>query len=79
MHRREAIMLLEQALERIRNSPPTPSADVGSWQAGGAYWRLAKVLGYCLDPVLEGVEGKEHANFLRATHGALVKQEGAHA
>lgn len=74
MTKAEAIKLLEEATSRLKHDHQ--NANGGSWQAGGAYWRLAKVLRCCLAPVLDEVEGKEHADFLRATHGILVKPKG---
>jgi len=68
----EAVSLLEGALHRIKKKPPNHSGN--GWQAGGAYWRIAKVLRY-LDKELERQEGKKHAEFLRKTHGVLMNIE----
>lgn len=71
MERADAIQLLEEALARIR--APRANANGGNEQVGGAYWRLAKVLSQYLDPKLEQEEGHEHAEFIRAMHGQLLK------
>ena len=71
IERNEAIQLMEEALSRIKH----PS---GREQTGGAYWRLAVVLGDYLSPRLEANEGKQHADFIRETHGVIIKRtEGA--
>lgn len=77
MSRGDAINLLEEAIAKLKHDHP--NANGGSWQAGGAYWRVAKVLGQCLAPALDEVEGKHHADHLRASHGVIVRPEGRKA
>lgn len=71
MERAEAVQLVEEALARIR--APGANANGGNEQVGGAYWRLAKVLSQYLEPALDQQEGHEHAEFIRATHGRLLR------
>lgn len=73
MKRSEAIKLLNEALSRIER--PTPNANGGEEQVGGAYWRLSQVLEYYLAPILEEQEGEKHAKFMRETHGVICRNE----
>lgn len=73
MERQEAVKLLEEALGRLKK--PSPNANGGSFQCGGAYWRIAKVLGY-LATRLDDEEGKKHGEFIRKTHGVLAVNKG---
>lgn len=66
MEKSHAIELLEEALTRIKS--PKPNSRGSDFQAGGAYWRLAKVLGEYVLPALGQCEGQEHANFLLHVH-----------
>jgi hypothetical protein len=65
-----AVLLLEEALARIQHKPPNHGHR--GWQCGGAYWRLAQVLKYYLEPQLAEQEGEQHAAFLIKTHGQVI-------
>lgn len=62
MEKEEAILLVEQALGRIKHDA----------MPGGAYWRLMKVISDFINPMLDKKESEEHAGFLRMTHGMIV-------
>ena len=66
----EVTTLLKEALSRIER--PSGNANGGNWQAGGAYWRLAKAIKF-IDNAMDHVEGKEHAKFIRENHWQLYK------
>ena len=70
MGRPEAIELLDEALDRLRE--PQPNANGGEIQIGAIYWRLLSVLADHCDPLLDSVEGAKHASFLRRTHADKV-------
>ena len=67
MSRAQAIQLLEEALDRLRQ--PQLNSSGGAWQAGGCYWRLMRVLADYVAPLLYEVEGITNAERLRASHG----------
>ena len=69
MNRVEAEGLLADALRRIRH--PQKNANGGAYQAGGAYWRLAKVLREYLEPALPSIEGQAHADHIFKHHGRI--------
>lgn len=68
--RSEAVELLQQAMHRIKH--PARNARGGTVQVGGAYWRLARVMKWYLEPRLVDQEGTEHAEFLLKTHGRVM-------
>ena len=72
MDRDEAIKLLDEALNRLKN--PSNNANGKPCQVGGVYWRLAKVLEKHVEPLLDEFEG-EHADFLRKNHGVITRPE----
>lgn len=64
--RDEVLQLIDEARSRIAK------AGRKGFQAGGAYWRLAKALEF-VDAELNAQEGYIHAEKLRITHGRIVK------
>jgi hypothetical protein len=72
MPREAAVLLVQQALDRIRDEPKN-HGDRG-WQCGGAYWRLAKVLDLYLYPRLVTEEGDDHAAFIIREHGRIQRE-----
>ncbi len=65
----EAVTLLGQALQRVKNKQKNSKGS--EWQCGGAYWRLCKVLEFYVYPNLVHMEGIERAEFLIKTHGKV--------
>lgn len=75
MDRNKAVGLIKDALHRIEH--PSQNAKGMPEQTGGAYWRLAQVLEKYLAPRLDEMEGKEHANHIRETHGVIHRNNAA--
>ena len=62
-------MTKQTALELINEAKQRIEKETGY---GGAYWRLAVVLKDFLQPTLENVETKAHADFIKQTHGVSL-------
>lgn len=70
MDKKDALLLLDQAIYRIKHEPRNHGNR--GWQCGGAYWRLADVLKQYLEPRLAQEEGDKHAEFLIGGHGKIL-------
>ena len=68
MDKEMALAMILEATDRIKT--PRENANGGGMQVGGAYWRLAKVLRFYLEPMLEIHEGK-HAESILRIHGSV--------
>lgn len=72
--RTDAAIMLREAYKRL--DTPQKNFHGGEFQAGGAYWRTARVLREFLEPELVRQEGAEHAAFVIATHGRVLIADG---
>ena len=72
MTRESAMLLVQQAFERIRGEPKNHGNR--GWQCGGAYWRLAQVLELYLYPRLAMEEGHEVASRIIKGHGKIIRE-----
>ena len=68
LERKEAVVILHEAIRRLIENVPNKS----SLRMGGVYWRVAKTL-HMADKRMNECEGAEHAEFIRGSHGKLVK------
>lgn len=59
----EAVALLEEAIEKIKN--PSINSSGGRMEIGGVYWRLVRVVNKFVVPQLSEIEGCEHSEYLR--------------
>lgn len=76
MNRIDAAVLVREAA--IRLDSPQKNYLGGLFHAGGAYWRLAKVLNEFPEPILASVEGQERADFLIETHGRITRENATY-
>lgn len=72
--RTDAAIMLREAYRRLNT--PEKNFHGGDFQAGGAYWRLARVLREFLEPELLRQEGAKRAASLIATHGRVLIDGG---
>lgn len=68
LERKEAVMLLHEAIMRLRENVPNKSR----LRMGFVYWLVAKAL--CVaDKRMNECEGEDYAELIKRKHGRLVK------